>query len=420
MIKKILNNSFARNSLILFAGSMAVNALNYVFHLALGRIVSVEVYGEVESLLSLMAIISVPSVAIGMVATKFSAAHKADNDPQGNYGIFKYLNKKVFFWGFPAFLSLVILTPYVGRFLRIDNNLSLVLIWISMFLSFFLSISGGLISGWQKFKEANWMNISGAVAKLIFAIILIRIGFALNGAVGGYVLGVLVSYVVSLIYIRFILVAKNGKSDKKDKLYFSSVKRYIMPAFIGTLAINILGNADMVLAKHNLDAVSAGQYGALTIVSRIIFFFTSIITTVLFSMSAENSHKKTDSSVILKQAAYLMFFISVAAVTAYFLFPTFILSLLFGDRYDNVADYLGWFSISAVLYSFVNLFFQYLMSIHKTLAAYVLIIVAGIAVPFIFFFGSDIIAIIAIVSIMQILAMTVCLYFLAASRPKTL
>ena len=60
------------------------------------------------------------------------------------------------------------------------------------------------------------------------------------------------------------------------------------------------------------------------------------------------------------------------------------------------------------------------MSIHKTLAAYVLIIVAGIAVPFIFLFGSDIIAIIAIVSIMQILAMTVCLYFLAASRPKTL
>jgi O-antigen/teichoic acid export membrane protein len=156
MIKKIWGNAFARNSLIFFVGSMVVNVLNYFFHVVLGRMVSVEIYGEVESLLSLVNIISVPSLAIGMVATKFSAGYKADNDPVSNYRIMEYLNRKVLRWGLPVFFMMVLVTPLVARFLKIDQNLPLVIVWLIMYLSFLLAITNGIISGWQKFYEASW------------------------------------------------------------------------------------------------------------------------------------------------------------------------------------------------------------------------------------------------------------------------
>lgn len=417
MIQRIKNNEFARNSLVLFTGTMVVNVLNYVFHLALGRMVSVEAYGEIESLLSLTLIISVPSVAIGMVATKFSAGHKAENDPSGNYGVMQFLNKKVTVWGLPVFFALIFATPFVGRFLKITSAFSLILVWIIMFLSFFLAINSGVISGWQKFKEVNWMNIGGAVAKLIFAIMLIKIGLATTGAIGGYVLGMVASFLISLLFLRFILNAKHPKNDIKE-IDLRPVKKFIMPALIGSLAINILGNADMVLAKHNLDPLAAGQYGALTIVSKIIFYATGIIATVLFAMSSESNHKKNNSFAILKNAIYLMIFVSAVSVAVYWAFPAFVMGLLFGNKYSGVSHYLVWFAIASVLYSFVNLFFQYLMSIHETKIAYLLLVLSFLSIAAILFLGNNIFVIISAVAMVQLVSIVACLVLLKQARIK--
>ena len=59
-------------------------------------------------------------------------------------------------------------------------------------------------------------------------------------------------------------------------LIFHRFKSYVFPAFAGMLAINLLGNIDMILAKHNLDSVLAGGYGALNVISKIIFFVTGV------------------------------------------------------------------------------------------------------------------------------------------------
>ncbi|HTX86682.1 MAG TPA: hypothetical protein VMC41_01275, partial [Candidatus Nanoarchaeia archaeon] len=114
MIDIIKKNAFARNSLILFGGSFIANLLNYLFHLAIGRIVSPEIYGQTESLISLIAIISVPAATLGLVATKFAAAGKAENNPSSSAGLMKYLNRQIFIFGLPIFLLALALTPLVG------------------------------------------------------------------------------------------------------------------------------------------------------------------------------------------------------------------------------------------------------------------------------------------------------------------
>ena len=414
MLKKIKNNAFARNSLILFSGTMAANVLNYFFHLLVGRAVSVSAYGEVESLLSLLAITSIPSAAIMMLATKYSASCKAENDLESNYGVMRYLNKKVFVYGFPFFLIALSLTPYLREFMNISSNFPIIIVWILMYLSFFGSITGGIINGWQKFKEANWTGILGTVVKLVSVIILIKVGLGAKGVMGSFLISGIFSYLISLYFIRFIFRAKKKeKIDFKKKLAIGSIKDYLIPIFFGNLAIAILGNADMVLAKHNLDAVSAGQYGALTIVSKIIFFFTGVLASVLFSMSAEDSHKKNDSMKIFRQALYLLLFVSVFAIIAYFIFPELILSLLFKNKYVSVATYLGWFAIMVSIFSLVNLIFQYLLSIHKTKVVYSLLFVSILTVLATLFLGKNIYAILLIMTTAQITAALVCLFFLS-------
>lgn len=385
------------NSLILFSGTMFASFLNYLFHLFIGRMVSVEIYGEIESLVSLINIISVPAMTLTMVATKYAACSKADRNAGESKEIMKYLNKKIFKYGAPLFLSALIATPYLSDFMKIESDLPVIFIWVLMFLSFFGSVNNGILTGWQKFKDVSWAGIWGAVVKLVGGIVLIKVGFALNGAIGSFLLGGIASYIASIVMLKFIIRAEDKKDgDLAKKFDTSELKQYVLPAFAATLAIAILGNVDMVLAKHNLDAVTAGQFGALTIVSKIIFFATGVIGTVLFSMSAEDSHKKNNPLLIFRNAAYLMFFVAASASIIYFVFPETVLSVLFGNKYADVAGYLGWFAILVTLYSFVNLIMQYLMSIHQSKSAYAMLALAIMAALLVMFLGVNISVILGI------------------------
>ncbi len=419
--KYVTHGAFAKNSFVLFCGTVVGSVLNYVFHLVVGRYVSVEVYGEAESLISLIAIISVPAATLSMVATKYAAEGKAENNTAGSREISRYLNRKVFVYGLPILAGAIILTPFMGRFLRIQNNFSLIIIWLSMFLSFFAAINSGILGGWQKFKEASVTGVWGALIKLVAGIALVRVGFGLNGVIGSFALGILAAYIASVAALKFIFVKKDAVAgiSGKTTIQFRSLKKYVMPVFAGNLAITILGNADMILAKRNLDEVSAGQYGALTVVSRIIFFSTGIIASVLFSMSAENNHKGNSSRTILLASLFLVGASSFVATAVYFLYPEWVLGLLFGDKYQDVASYLGWFAVSVALFSLSNVIFQYLLSLHKTRIAYALLAVALFTMGVIFMYGKSIYDILVILIISQAVSLGAGAFFLLERKKRS-
>jgi O-antigen/teichoic acid export membrane protein len=405
MLKKIRNNAFAWNSFVLFSGSMVNNILSYVFHLVVGRMVSVEVYGETESLISLMTIIAVPAGTLAMVMTKYAAECKAQNDKKRSYELLRYFNKKIMRYGVPLFLVTILLTPYISRFLNIKSNIPLIIVWVSMLLSLFSSGVSGTLSGWQKFKESSWAAIGGGALKLISALVFIALGMKLNGLMLSFFLSAVSTYVIALICLKFIFVEGKNGNQEITKLDFGPIKSTIATFFMGNLAINALGNLDMVLAKHNLSSIEAGQYGALTIVSKIIFFATGVIASVLFSMSAEHNHKKGNTKKLFLQAFSLMLGVSLIATAIYFIAPKLILSFLFGAKYDGVSTYLGWFAVLVVLYSMVNLTLQYLLSLHRIKVVYGMLSVAVLAAVAILFLGHTISAILIIGIIAQCAAL---------------
>lgn len=415
MIKTIKNNPFLKNSAILFAGTMAVNALNYVFHLLLGRMASVELYGEIESLISLSHIISIPAATLGMIVIKYSAHTKAENNPYGSHLIFKAFNQKIITFGIPLFLLVLTITPLVKNFLKIDEYWPIILIWVLMLLGFFSAITSGILTGWQKFKETGWVSIISVLIKIIFGIGLLKIGFGASGVMGGFVLSGIILYILSIWVLRF---TKIKNVDSKENIDYSAMKKYLWPALMGVVSITILSNVDMVLAKNKLDAITSGQYGALSVASKAIFFATGILGSVLFSMSAEENHKKGNSRKQLRNATLLTLLATVLATTFYFLFPKFVLGVFFGSKYNDVAQYLGWFAVMVSLFSFAHLFIQYLLSINRAKAALAFVSIALIEILAIFIFAKSIYGIISIVIIIQIIAILTGLYFIFSDKEK--
>ncbi|NTW14459.1 MAG: oligosaccharide flippase family protein [Candidatus Moranbacteria bacterium] len=420
-MKRILilfqDNVFVRNSVVLFSGTIIVGALNYLFHLVIGRLVTPQVYGEIESLISLFTIVSVPSAALTLIATKYGAMAKGTDDGDHTRSVFLYLQNKILYIGIPVLLLLLIFgTPIVKAYLHIENNAPIYFLWGALFLSFLSALVIGLLNGLQMFGAANAVGISGGIVKFSVGILSIWLGYRTNGVMGSLVVSAIVGYFVALLHLKSHFKKKSERGMTFDR---SALNSFVLPALVGTAAITILGNVDMVFAKHSLLDGASGEYGALSVASKMIFFLTGVFSTVMFAMAAEKSgESEKESRKVFLHAFFLTLLAVVGSIAFFAIFPQFVISVMFGSKYADASRLLPWFALSAGLYSLGNLFLQYFLSLHKSTIAYVFLALAGLEALTLFLFGKDIYAIIAAVIAIQSLALLsgILVFFL---RPKT-
>src|SRR3989344_726034 len=190
----VKSNTFLRNSIVLFIGTMIANVLNYAFHLIIGRMVTPEEYGEIESLISLLAIISVPAATLTLVATKYAANMKAIQSKAGVRALSLYLNRKIILYGTPLFLLALFLVPLVKDFLNIEASLPLILLFWVMFLSFLSAVTAGILTGWQRFLDLNISSVLSTILKLVVAFLFVWWGFGGSGGGGRYAISILLGY----------------------------------------------------------------------------------------------------------------------------------------------------------------------------------------------------------------------------------
>jgi len=410
-------SALLRNSVVLFAGTMLANFINYLFHFVMGRMVEPSVYGEVESIVSLLAIVSVPGAAITLVAARFAASAKAKENPAESRAVFSFLNRNLLKYGLPFFLSSLLLTPYVARFLRIEHaSVSVVFLFGMMFLSFFSSAATGILQGWQRFFPVGMIQTANSLVKLVFAALFVWLGFRTDGIVGAFFLAGVASYGIARFLIRRI--DGHGRPDdmaggEAVSADFSSMRAYAVPVLLSSFAVAILGNADMVLAKYHLAPEVAGLYGALFIVSKTIFFAGGILGSVLFSMSSEehdrNGGARKDSK-LFRHAFSLSVFFVTASVGFFALFPEFVLRVFFGNRYLAGAPLLGWFALGSGLYVLVNFFQQYLLSVHRTRVVWGTLTLSILGAFAMFFLAHDAESLIQYVVLTQVMALIVAVF----------
>ncbi len=272
------------------------------------------------------------------------------------------------------------------------------LIWGVMFFSFLSSVTVGILMGWQKFFQSSLVGVSATFLKLIFALVILQLGFAVSGVVGSYVLSAIFVYLVNFYFLKkyFQRSVSVGQGIEETGIWTQDLKEHLLPVFFSTLSLAILGNVDMIFAKHHLESFVAGEYGALSIAAKTIFFATGVLTTVLFAMSAEEHHKQEKSSRTFQLAIWLTSLVTIVATTIFFLFPTAIISLLFGKEYLGASQALPWFALAVSAYSFANLFLQYLLSLHDTKLIPFIVALTMLEIIALFFFGNSLYAIIGI------------------------
>lgn len=358
--KLISSNGLARDSAIVFAGSMTSNVFAYVYHLFMGRLLGPSGYGELSSLLSLLYIFTVPLLVAQTVLIKFVSGFKAHGSIGQTKSLFVSVTKLFLLFCLFALPVTVIVSPWVTAFLHLPSAVLFILIYI-LFVFSLLSIAPlSMLQGYQRFTWVSVFVAGAALTKL-----LLSIPFAKQGVYGVLVAAIIASVIVYALFfipLGFMIRIRS----KPTNLSFRDMFEFTVPALLTTLGITSLFSTDIILVRHFFSADTAGMYAALAILGKIIFYASSAVALVLFPVVAERTAKKEAVKKLIWAAVGGVTLLSAGLTLFYFLFPEIIIRLLFGNAYTDASTLLGIFAIFLALFSIGNIIVTACLALGKT------------------------------------------------------
>ncbi len=397
--KEKKNNSLLKDSAIIFAASMIVNILNYVFQLYMGRALGPADYGILASLMSLMYIVSVPSATINVSITRFVSGFRGRKElGKAKYLFFRGM-KKVTIFGVIGFAVIAMLSPYISSYLNIPNISPVVILGAIFFMSVLMPMGSGTLQGLQRFKRLGAVQVTNSLAKLAFGVALVWLGFGVNGALASIFLGGFFGLALTVFFLRDILKKESKRFDK------NSIISYSYPVFTSLLLINIMSNIDIILVKHYFPGVQAGYYAAAALLGKIVLFASGAIAGVMFAKTAELKALGKPTKKLLYESLFYIFCISFAVVTVYFVAPYFVLSTLFGASYIEAVPLIGLFGLAMGFFALSGVLVQYNLAIKQTRFIWVLAAAALVEITMIFMFHDT------LLTVLKILTVTTALVF---------
>jgi O-antigen/teichoic acid export membrane protein len=281
----------------------------------------------------------------------------------------KYLGRWLTILGLVITVIFCVFSPLLSGFLHISSWWSVCIFGLVFLVTFNTSVYRGALQGLQRFGKLAGSLITESGIKLVVGAGLALLGFAVIGGITGIVIGVVAGFATAWGFSHYSRTSP-GRPPKDIR----AIIAYALPVTIVLLTTTLLYSIDVVLVKHYFSSTEAGYYAALSQLGKIIVFGTMAISGVMFPMVAEKLEKKENYRIVFWKACGIVSGLSLLAVITYFVAPGFVIHLLYGPEYLAGASLLGYIAIFMALYSIINVFVQFFLSLKSYGALWPLVI----------------------------------------------
>jgi len=373
IFKKLLADKLFRNGIIIFLFSMAGNFFNYLFQIAMSRSLSVVNYGTLNSLLSLLIFISVPSATLKIFSAKNVSNNLALNNlPGAKKFIGRALKKTILYDG--IFLVIFILCiPSLMKFMHIHFFSYYLIVGAAIFLTFPVSLILGALQGSRMYLSLGLYSGLMSVIKFSFAVLLVYMGFDLIGALFSIAISPLVLLLISIVTL---FIYFNSKSNKKERVdikniktnieSFKTDKSYFFWIFLTLFFFTFFTNIDLIMVKHFFSGHEAGIYSVADILGKIILYFPAAFVLVMFPEISHAHATNNKTKHILFKTILITFIACSFLEIFYILFPQDIISALMGNKYSDSGPLLSLYGLSMFPFAFINILINYFMAVNNS------------------------------------------------------
>jgi len=320
-----------------------------------------EDYGTVAALLNLGAIVLIPSDTVQALATRAAATLSARDQLSHVHDLWLRLTRGLLvLGGVAALIFCTSLAGPVAHFFRLPSSGLVMLVGLLYLGTFVFPLNQGLLLGLRQFGWYAAITACAPMLRVVFAATFVTLGLGVTGAVLGLVLAAWLGYLCSLapVWRRLHRV-------KRQSTVLAPWLGYSVWAAIATGCIAVLANLDMVLARHFLNAVEAGQYAALATTGKMLLFIGASVPAVMFP-SVAAAHARGE------RHRYLLW-LSLGAVTAlslpvlalFVIAPSAVLRHVFGSSYSGAGPYLPVYGLAMMFLALIVVLVQYFLSLDR-------------------------------------------------------
>lgn len=409
--KRLLANELVNGSLFVFIGSLTLSILSFILNLFLIRNFNASEYGAYASLLSLVTLIGIPAQSFTTVIVRFAADYFAKNELDKAKAFYSRLLMLDSIFSILIFIAFVIFSIPIKEFLHLDNIWYVILTGFIISFGYLSIVNNAFLQGFLKFPFIAFTSVVGGISRIIAGVLLVFLGFKVFGALWAILIAFSIPFFLTFLPLRFLI---NKKSTKDIKFPTREIMKYALPTSLAILSLNSFSSIDVILVKHFFNPHEAGLYGGLSLIGKVIFYFTGPITSVMFPLLIKRHNLGQNFNSLFYLALLLITVPSIAIALFYFLFPLLSINLFLGGRdYLSISPYVGLYGLFIAIFSVLNVFVNFFLSLKKTRIFIVVGIGASLQIALIILFHetfSQVIGVSLIVS--SLLLLSLFLYYL--------
>jgi O-antigen/teichoic acid export membrane protein len=369
-----------RAGLIVFVGIAAGNLGNYVFHLVTARSLGPALYGDVASLVALIGLITLPLVGVQLAVARYVAGFNELGDHRSIHVLYRRGLALGLVVGCGVTLFFAALAYPLQQILDISSLAAVVLAMTVALPTFLVPVVAGLAQGLQRFWIFAFTIGAGPALRVVLVVVLLAAGLEVSGAMAATTLSIAIALLIPFVALRAWMRREPASSLAVSR---GEVVSYLVPVVLGVLAITSLTTIDVLFAKSLFDSETAGLYGSASLAGRVILYLPAAIVFVLLpKVSAREAGGRDTSDVLAKSLLVTLAFCG-AAVAVYAAAPELILSIAFGESYEDASSFLWLFAVAMAGYAVLNVFLAYHLGRGEARFSWVLL--GGAAVQIVLF-----------------------------------
>jgi O-antigen/teichoic acid export membrane protein len=381
LVMKNCNKATVSSKLLFVLSSIIVNVVNYIFNVLLGNILTPSSYGEATFYTTLTLMFSFLALMFQMTAARYAVLMPLENDM---LNLRSFLNQMAQKLGAGIGLILLLFAPFMSVFFHINNIMPFFLLGITLPFYFLMSVGRGIYQGHLVFGRLAFSYQIEIWVKVVLTFILFY--FFQMGAFS-VLLSIIISFFVCFFYCLeqpYIYKSDLSKAIKGDIIYFFiSVGLYEFSQIL-------INNSDTLLAKAYLTPTLAGQYVALAMIGRVIFFSSFPILMVLIPSFVQKHNNGLPYRFLLYGSSFMCFLIIAVMIFICYYFADELILTLFGPNFLIISPFLWQYAVATGIFTICNIFIYYHLSLNQKRVIFISILAGLIQLFYLFLNHSSI------------------------------
>ncbi|HDL64957.1 MAG TPA: hypothetical protein ENH12_06165, partial [Proteobacteria bacterium] len=290
----------------MLVGTKLGDIFNFIYRLAMIRLLTVKEYGTLNSLISFSMIVLSFS-PFQPVLTKFIAGYAAHKE----WSRIRFIVRRS--WRDIGIFSCIVLfiflpaSGWIAAFMKIMEPSYVALLAFFIAGGLIISVPIAFIQGTQLFVPLACLLAFAALCKLLVGVGLVLLGqklmipgLAVGGALGGYIIAPLLVVLIGIIVIKKQFALHPERTNiNRIPASILPVYRYLFPTALVIGSFWTLTNIDIILVKHFFSDQAAVSYSVAQMVGLIILFLPGTIILVLYPKAASSHAKNINRRVLL-------------------------------------------------------------------------------------------------------------------------